>query len=112
MNWLHFLILCLACWRLSVLFSEDDAPYGLARKLRSWLSRKAASNASVRKTELHKGVRCIRCQSYWWALPMAAYAYHHSSLPLWLRTAGDIFLLWNALSAAAILIHRVPEKKS
>lgn len=47
----------------------------------------------------------------WISLPMAAYAYHHSSLPLWLRTAGDIFLLWNALSAAAILIHRVPEKK-
>lgn len=111
MNWLHFLILCLACWRLTLFIIEDTGPFGVFERLRAYISRKSRTEPIVRKSKAAEGITCSHCVSVYIALPMAAYAYHHSSLPLWLRIAGDIFLLWNALSAAAILIHRVPEKK-
>lgn len=94
-----------------MLFSEDDAPYGLARKLRSWVSKKAAKSHAVRESEIHKGIQCIRCQSVWWGMVLAPYAIYRDSLPTWLTAVGDWVILFSALSAVAVILTRIPEKK-
>lgn len=111
MTWLQFLILALACWRLTLLVTTDEGPYGVFSQFRAFLSRKAKQEPAVRKSKVHEGIRCSHCAGQWLALPISAYVIFHASLPQWLALTGDGFLLWNALSACAIIINRIPEKK-
>lgn len=75
-------------------------------KLRSFLKREAKHNAPLRKSKVHLGITCIKCDSMWIALPVAAFAIYMNLLPRWLVVAGNIFILWNALSAIVILVNR------
>lgn len=107
MTWIYLFIYGLACFRLAVLLSEDDGPWGMFRRLRSYLKKEAKSNTPLRRSELHKGVECIRCDSLWLAAPIAAYAYHHDTIQdLWWVAVVDITLCCMALSACAILWNR------
>lgn len=108
---LTLLIAALATFRLALMISDDDGPYGIFRKFRQFLDREAKKDVHVRKSELHKGVKCQRCSSVWVATPIAAYVYFAGDLPPWLSITGDVFLLMCALSALAILFNRVPEAK-
>lgn len=108
---LYFLILCLATWRFSMFLSEDDLPYGIARKLREWLSREARKNPAVRKSEAHKGIQCLRCSSTWCGMLIAHYAIWHHMLPRWVTVVGYWAILFAALSGASIIFTRIPEKK-
>lgn len=110
MTFLQLLILSLATFRVALLLSEDDGPFGVNRKLRHWLSRKSRTSAAVRKSEVAKGIRCVRCNGWWVALLLAGYASTHDNLSWWMTVAGDFLILSAALSAAAILINRIPEK--
>lgn len=107
-----FLLCSLACLRLAILLSIDTGPAKIFSWFRAFLKRKAKEHPVVRKSDVHKGIECVRCSTQWCALPIALYAYFHSSLPQWLSVTGDVFLLWNALSMAAILWSRAFPAKS
>lgn len=106
LTWIHLFVYGLACYRLAIMLSEDDGPWGMFRKLRSALKREAKTNMTLRKTEVHKGVECVRCDSIWIATPIAIFAYHRDSLNGWGASTADIVLLVMAISAMAILWNR------
>lgn len=101
MNWFHLALGSLACFRLSVLFADDDGPYGMFRRLRGWLKREAKDSPKLRKSEVHKGVDCLRCESIWHGALIAAYV-----VSGWRSVWVDGLLWLLALSGAAILWHR------
>lgn len=106
--WLSFLVAGLACYRLALMLSEDKGPFRMFTKLRSFLKREAREHPSVRKSAVHEGVECKRCTSVWMGSPIATYVYLHDQWPVnWWIVAADTFLLCMALSAAAILMHRL-----
>lgn len=106
LTWLHLFVYGLACFRLAVLLSEDTGPAKMFQKFRGFLKREAKHNTTLRKSDLHHGVECVRCSSVWIAAPVAAYAYHHDSMDGWAIATADIVLLCMALSALAILWNR------
>lgn len=108
LNWIHLFVYGLACYRLAIMLSEDDGPWGMFRKFRSVLKKEAKTNTTLRKSEVHKGVECIRCDSIWIATPIAVFAYHRDRLDGWGASTADIILLVMAISAMAILWNRTP----
>lgn len=106
LTWIHLFVYGLACFRLAIMLSEDDGPWGMFRKLRSALKREAKTNTTLRKSEVHKGVECVKCDSIWIATPIAIFVHHHDSLADWFSATGDIVLLVMAISALAILLNR------
>lgn len=106
LTWLELVVYGLACWRLSTLLGEDAGPYRFLAKIRSFLKREAKHNRQLRKSAIHEGVDCRRCNSIWFASLLAPFAYWHDYLWPWLATTGDVMLLLLALSAIAILVDR------
>lgn len=111
MTWLQLVIYGLACFRLATLLSEDDGPYRFLKRFRSLLKREAKEHPKLRKSALHEGVDCLRCSSVWVAAPVAIFATYRDDWPAWLARAGEMYLLWMALSALAILWHRAFPKR-
>lgn len=111
MTFLLLLIYSLAVFRLAVLFSKDSGPYNIFSRLRSFLKREAKTNKPLRDSKLHRGIECLRCSSLELAIPIAIYAVFRPMLPGWFNSGCDCLLLGLALSAAAILMNRIPEKK-
>lgn len=75
-------------WRATHLLSAEDGPWDLMARLR----RRVGSGF------FGKLLDCFYCLSLWIALPVAAVLG---------RSAGEQFLLWFALSGAAILLERM-----
>lgn len=111
MTWLHLFISGLATFRLAVLLSEDDGPAAMFSRFRAFLKREAKEHKTLRATKVHEGIACPRCSSAWVSLPVAAYGYFRDRTPEWFMATGDVFLIWMALSALAILFNRVPKQK-
>lgn len=104
--WLCLIVLFLANFRLSILVSDDTCPFGICEKLRNFFKRKAKTDPLVRKSKQAEGIQCKRCTSVQLAIPMVAWVFLHSSLPVWLMMVGDGFLLAMALSGASIILLR------
>ena len=86
-----FVLATLAVWRVTHLFVAEDGPFDLLVRLRR------AVGSSVFGSLLD----CFYCMSLWVAIPLA----------LWMGQAwAEKAVLWLALSAAAILVHRVIER--
>lgn len=110
MNWLQILIGGLATFRLAMLLSSDTGPWDLAIRFRSYLKREAKDNKALRASKVQEGIECLRCSSTWVSLPVAAYGYFRGRCAEWFTACGDVFLIWMALSAMAILFNRVPKQ--
>lgn len=110
LSWQELLVDGLACFRLSVMLSSDSGPWKVFTLLRAGLKREAKHNAVVRKSDVAHGAECLRCNSVWFAAPIAAWSlFGHG--PYWLRFCVELFLLAMALSAAAILFQRMFPKR-
>lgn len=86
--WFSFCLGTLAVWRLTHLFQAEDGPFDLFFRLRIWLG----------DGFFGKLMDCFYCLSMWVAAPVAWFLG---------RDWPERFLLWLALSAAAILIERL-----
>lgn len=93
------------------MLGEDSGPWKLIEKLRSFLKREAKQNPTLRKSAVHEGIECLRCNSIWLAFPIALYGFNRESLAGWIIATGDVFMLWMALSALAILFNRMFPKR-
>lgn len=105
-SWLSFVIYALAVFRLSILFGEDSGPWKLFARLRSRVRKESKENTALRKSDLQKGIGCLKCESVWWAAAIAAYAFFRDKLIDVAAMAGDAALYWMALSGLAIIINR------
>jgi hypothetical protein len=78
----------LAVWRITHLLQAEDGPWDLIVRLRRWAGNGFRGNL----------LDCFYCLSLWIAAPFA----------VWLGTGtAEKFLLWTALSGAAILLERI-----
>lgn len=110
-DWLNLIVASLACYRLALLLSDDVGPWRIFSKLRSFLKKEARTNTALRKSAIHQGIDCIRCDSVWIAIPIGIYIYQYEKLPGWISAVIGISMLCLALSSMAILIHRAFPKR-
>lgn len=93
MTFLDLLIYSLACFRLSLLLTQEDGPAFIFRKLR---------NVPDKRTSLHKGIRCQWCASVWMSSVVMACYFYRASIP-WVEP----FFIWPlAVAAVAIVINQ------
>jgi hypothetical protein len=89
----QFVLATLAVWRFTHLIAAEDGPFQLIARVRMKVG-----------TGFWGGLLdCFYCLSLWVALPFAL---------IMGASAWERFLLWAALSAAAILINRVADRVS
>jgi hypothetical protein len=88
MQFYHLTIGVLAVWRFTHLLYAEDGPWNAIVRLRAW-----AGNGF-----LGQAMDCFLCLSLWLSIPPAL-----ALGPTW----PERVLLWPALSAGAILIHRL-----
>lgn len=91
--WLSFVLGAVAVWRITHLFHAEDGPWDILVRFRHLLGNSIFGQVAD----------CFYCLSVWIALPFAAVLG---------QNLGEQFLLWWALSGAAILLERFSEKKN
>jgi hypothetical protein len=82
------IIAMMAVWRLSYMLYDEDGPFGIFAKLRSFMLFKS------------QVLTCLNCTSVWVAMPFA----------LLFSTDYHWFVYWLALSTGAILIDKVIDR--
>lgn len=89
--WLSFVLGTFSVWRITHLFNAEDGPWDVFVRFRSLLGNGFFGQLTD----------CFYCLSVWVALPFA-----------WMLGQGFLekFLLWWAMSGAAILLQRFSEK--
>lgn len=87
MSILHFVIITLACWRITHLFSKEDGPFEIIFRLRK-LAGTGFWGALM---------DCFYYSSVWVSLPFGLYAGN---------SRGMQFIYWMAFSGAACLLEQ------
>jgi hypothetical protein len=105
---LSFTIVSLAVWRLSALFSYEDGPFDIFRRLREFIGIEHTARypdgeeimIPVKNFFLTELVHCVWCLSVWFAIIIVIL------YQLW---PGETLLICMpfAISAAAIIIERI-----
>ena len=77
---LRLLLAVLACYRLSLLVTEDDGPADVFRKLRQWtdskrLNEQAQGIVRGKWANIDDGIRCPYCVGVWAAFLLAILVY-------------------------------------
>jgi hypothetical protein len=88
MDWLRFTLGATATWRITHLLIVEDGPWQAFARM-----RKAVAAGAVRGL-----LDCFYCLSLWVAIPFSVLLGHSTT---------DRFLLWPALSGAAILLDKL-----
>ena len=100
-NIIHFLLLSLATWRIASLFTSEDGPFGIFRKLRDKVGIVHDENGDVCIVpdkfwcEL---LSCIWCFSVWVGWGMVA-------LYIFLPNIAIYFSVWLSLSTISIMVN-------
>ena len=103
MKWFELTICCIACWRMSIMLTKDSGPYRMFTKLRDKLQKKAKESKAVEESAVHEGIQCIRCVSVWVAFSLALWMIRGN----WTWEGFMLaYVLWMAISGAAILLQR------
>jgi hypothetical protein len=91
---LGFLLLTLAVWRITSLLHREDGPWEMFAKFRSFMGVYYDELSVLRgRNVLAEALNCFWCTSIYVAFPAA-----------FLMTGYNVFIVWVALSAAAILL--------
>jgi hypothetical protein len=96
MSPLHFIVLVLATFRLTVLLTKDKGPGWLILKFRRWVKRKAPP-----KAHLDEGVECSWCASLWFgpAIAVAEFFLHGSAV-------YEVAVVALALSGGGVILNQ------
>jgi hypothetical protein len=89
------LVLILATWRLTSLFTQELGPFDVFERLRDWVGEQGHKNPVAR--EISRGLACFWCNSLWWATLLALLSLVAEPLPM-------LLLYALAASAGAILL--------
>lgn len=88
-DWLLFVLLTLAVYRLAQLLVYDDGPFDLIFKFRDWIGAYDRNEAGEAQSHFGKFFSCVYCVGFWLALPAAfVISVSTSSLIWWLAIAG------------------------
>jgi hypothetical protein len=72
-NFLFLLLSILACYRLAILITLDEGPFGIILKARTRLGAYDYGPNGEARTNLGRGITCPRCIGMWVAIPLALY---------------------------------------
>jgi hypothetical protein len=102
---IRLIITALAIYRLSQLFSEDDGPGFIFKRLRAWTDRKAKVQQDVGQPlgfwcNLDEGLNCPFCIGIYIAVGCAL-------LLLWGNYWADLFLLIFGLAGTQSFLQRI-----
>ena len=92
MKFYRFLLGTLFVWRITHLLSAEDGPWEVVVRL-----RRAAGEGFIGQM-----LDCFYCLSIWISAPLAIFLG---------KKMGERILLWPALSAGAILLERVTDRR-
>jgi hypothetical protein len=104
-DFIRLTITALAIYRLSQLFSEDDGPGFIFKRLRAWTDRKAKVQQDAGQPfglwcNLDEGINCPFCVGIYMAVGCALFL-------LWDNYWTDLFLLIFGLAGAQSLLQRI-----
>jgi len=106
-DWLKFVVGGLAVFRLGLMLSDDTGPWRFISKFRGWLKREEKKSPSLKRSDVAKGVECIRCSGIWMAMLITGFYYSRSGLFPWIAATGDAVILCFALAGAGVLFNRM-----
>jgi hypothetical protein len=87
-----FLLAALATFRLSVMFSKENGPGRIFKRLRA---------QAPAKSSLREGLACPLCESIWWSALITALCYFFEYVP-----RGTLPIYWLAVSAGAVVLNQ------
>jgi len=98
----QILIAILACYRLAYLFSEDDGPFFIFTRIRSYVATKAVqeNNHLGRWANLDMGITCPICCGLYMAFLVMA-------LVVWQNYYGNLFLLLFSFAGGQTLLYKL-----
>jgi len=82
-TFLLFLILCMANYRLAMMWATEEGPFELCQKWR---------NLFIKDGWLGRGVRCPYCTGFWTGALLALFIWPHF-IPVWFGLSGAVLLL-------------------
>lgn len=91
------LLALFASYRMAVLIAQEEGPFALAEKLRTWAFHRH------RDTWLERGINCLSCVSFWAACGAAA-------LLMWGGLAGGFLILWGGLAGGFLILAKIIER--
>jgi hypothetical protein len=100
-NFLHFILLALATWRLSSLFCQEDGPLGIFRKIRDKVGIVHDCNGDIEIVPnkfLCELLSCVWCFGVWVSGAMLV-------LYIFLPTFAIYFSLWLSFSTITIMVN-------
>lgn len=86
----NLLLASFACYRLSLLITQDEGPFSIFQKLRSYAGGYNLAPNGEPVTNLGRGIICPLCVGLWVALPLAILinGFEWYTLVYWLAIAG------------------------
>ncbi len=86
-EWLNYVLLVFACYRLAQLITLDEGPFSIFSKLRIKVGAYDYGENGEAKTGLGRAMTCLYCLGIWIALPLSLYA-----------TGIDWYIAWFAIA--------------
>jgi hypothetical protein len=99
---ISFIIFCLAVWRLSSLFANEDGPFNVFKKLRSIALFLQSNTKFFKAFKLHDGLECEWCNSLWFAFPLSFFIFE--------RSFYNLFIVPLAVSTVVIFLKYILER--
>lgn len=103
----QLIILSLATYRVSLLFSSERGPGKLFLRLRQWIKREAKQHPALKKTDLHEGIECPLCVSVWSSAAIVALFVFQYAMPEMVKMAFSLLIYMLAVSGLAVCLHRL-----
>lgn len=87
---LNLILASFACYRLSLLITQDEGPFSIFQKLRNYAGGYNLAPNGEPVTNLGRGIICPLCVGLWIALPLAILinGLNWYTLVYWLAIAG------------------------
>lgn len=103
----QLIILGLATYRVSLLFSSERGPGKLFLRLRQWIKREAKQHPALKKTDLHEGIECPLCLSITFGAVIILLFQYQPQMPEPLKTGTSLLIYMLAVSGLAVCLHRL-----
>lgn len=92
-----YILPLLATYRLAYLVANERGPFDSATAFRSWLLRRVDHNS---RHWFYEGATCVKCLSWWLALPCVA-------LAQWGGIAGALLIGWWGVAGGVLVLAQV-----
>lgn len=95
-----FILICLANWRLSNLFANEDGPFDMFARFRKLCDYLCSTNKIIGASKINEGIQCEWCNSLWFSILLVLlYQAEKKSMTLF-----ELFTIILAVSTVTIFL--------